>query len=141
MDAGHEGARRRSIYLQQRRTQPLSFLELFDVAQMEPNCIRRSVSTVALQSLTMLNDQFVQRRSRGFAARVLNHAGPNERDRLDLAFTLATGRPPDPAERAATQAFMAEQRKLYARRQDAELRAWTDGCQMILAGNAFLYVE
>jgi hypothetical protein len=141
VDPAHDGARRRSVYLQQRRTQPLSFLELFDGSRMEPNCIRREVSTVALQSLTLLNDAFIHRRAAAFAQRVLNRAAPNDHDRLTLAFTLAASRPPDAAERAATRAFLRDQRKIYADRDDAELRVWTDGCQMILAGNAFLYVE
>ena len=36
---------------------------------------------------------------------------------------------------------LAEQRALYANEKDGEQRTWTDLCQMILAGNAFLYVE
>ena len=31
--------------------------------------------------------------------------------------------------------------QVYAKEKDAEARAWADLCQMILASNAFLYVE
>ena len=37
------GAHRRSIYLQQRRTTPVTFLDVFDSAKMNPNCITRAV--------------------------------------------------------------------------------------------------
>jgi hypothetical protein len=60
---------------------------------------------------------------------------------LALAFRLAAGREPTAEERAAARGFLAAQQALYAREKDAARRAWTDLCQMILASNAFLYVD
>src|SRR5205823_2044113 len=48
------GARRRSVYLQQRRTQVATLLELFDAPTMVANCSVRVTSTVPLQSLALL---------------------------------------------------------------------------------------
>src|SRR5947207_1316924 len=45
--------RRRSLYLQVRRSQPLTLLQVFDQPVMETNCTRRGSSTVASQALTL----------------------------------------------------------------------------------------
>ena len=42
-----EGAARRSIYVQVRRTRPLAVLESFDIATNTPNCTVRNFSNVA----------------------------------------------------------------------------------------------
>ena len=48
-------ARRRSVYLQQRRTQVTTLLELFDSPAMVSTCGQRPPSTVHLQALALLN--------------------------------------------------------------------------------------
>jgi hypothetical protein len=53
-----EGEGRRSVYLQQRRSQPVALLAAFDAPVMETNCELRSSSTVATQSLMLLNGDF-----------------------------------------------------------------------------------
>jgi hypothetical protein len=135
-----EGARRRSIYLQQRRTQVVTLLQLFDAPAMAATCGTRTTSTVPLQALTLLNSEFARARARAFARR-LYEAGPNAGERLTLAFRLAYGRPPQPDEFTAARKFLGVQWKTYAGRADADERCWIDLCQMILASNAFLYVE
>jgi hypothetical protein len=136
LDEAGAGARRRSLYLQQRRTQPLGWTQVFDGPQPNPVCIQRVQATVALQSLSMLNSDFIRRHSRAFAERLRNAGGS-----LDDAFELAWSRPPAPDERAAAERFLATQTAHYAAQPDAEQRAWTDFCQMLLASNQFLYVE
>jgi hypothetical protein len=136
-----DGARRRSVYLQQRRTQVVTFLQLFDAPAIVGPCGKRSPSTVPLQSLALLNSEFARMRARSFAARLDREIGDDAGERLTRAFRLACGRPPLDAERAACEKFLAAQHAVYAKEKDAERRAWTDLCQMILASNAFLYVE
>src|SRR5262249_46080048 len=46
---------RRSVYVQVRRSMPLGMLEPFDAPLMTPNCQQRASSTVAPQSLLMMN--------------------------------------------------------------------------------------
>jgi len=72
-----EEAYRRSLYIQVRRTLPLGMLETFDAPTMTPNCEVRSVSTVAPQSLLMMNNEFVTTQAEVFAKR-LSAAEPNE---------------------------------------------------------------
>ncbi|MFN7625314.1 MAG: DUF1553 domain-containing protein, partial [Pirellula sp.] len=50
---------RRSIYAKWRRTQPVALLQAFDAPVMGVNCDSRPSSTVATQSLMMMNNEFV----------------------------------------------------------------------------------
>lgn len=52
------GVQRRSIYLLQRRTQPVALMQAFDAPVMETNCDVRPSSTVATQSLMLMNGEF-----------------------------------------------------------------------------------
>jgi cytochrome c553 len=136
-----DGARKRSVYLQQRRTQVLTLLELFDAPSIVGTCGERTVSTVPLQSLALLNSPFARLRAAAFARRLETEAGTDETSRLTLAFRLACGREPRPEEQQAARQFLTEQRAVYAADKEEANKEWTDLCQMILASNAFLYVE
>lgn len=140
VDETRPDARRRSVYLQQRRTQVATFLELFDAPAITATCSVRNTSTVPVQALALLNSDFARRRARAFAERVHQEAGAEMAPRLQLAFRLAFGRPPRDEERAAATRFLETQRQLYPAR-DADRNAWTDFCQMLAASNAFLYGE
>jgi hypothetical protein len=50
--------RRRSVYLLQRRTQPVTLMQAFDAPVMVTNCEARTTSTVATQSLMLMNGEF-----------------------------------------------------------------------------------
>jgi hypothetical protein len=138
---GADGARKRSIYLQQRRTQVVTFLQLFDAPAMVSTCGKRTLSTVPLQSLTLLNSEFARARAKSMAARLAREVGADSTKRLTHGFQLACGREPDKAEQALCEQFMAGQRKVFAGLNNAEDRVWADLCQMLMASNAFLYVE
>ena len=62
---------RRSIYVQVRRSQPLSMLTAFDAPVMEVNCAKRPSSTVAPQSLLMMNSGFVLQQAEKMSERIL----------------------------------------------------------------------
>jgi hypothetical protein len=68
---------RRSIYLQVQRTKPVSFLTAFDAPVMETNCDRRLSSTVATQSLMMMNSEVVLNRSAALADRLARQTPPD----------------------------------------------------------------
>lgn len=135
------GRRRRSVYLQQRRTQVLTLLELFDAPRMVATCGSRTTSTVALQSLALVNSSFARGRAAQFAARLARESGSSTDARLERAFQVACGRSPLAEERDAAATLLKELKELYAGKPDEETRSWADLCQMILASNAFLYVE
>ena len=68
---------RRSIYLQVRRTKPVSFLTAFDAPIMTVNCDRRVASTTAPQSLVLMNSEFVLAQSGALAGRLKNETPPD----------------------------------------------------------------
>jgi hypothetical protein len=140
---GQQGACRRGIYLQQHRTQVATILELFDAPVIVNNCPVRSTSTVPLQSLALLNSAFVRSRAAAFASTA--RARTSERDGLAdgvrRTIAAAFGRQPTPREQRASLQFLREQTDGYHTAKTASERAWSDFCQMLLASNAFLYVE
>jgi hypothetical protein len=154
IDEKQNGAFRRSMYLQQKRNAPVGLLSTFDGPAHSPVCIHRVPSTTALQSLSLLNSEFVHLRARGFANRIIGHAQVDVtkmtsdkasrsklKSALTFAFELAYARPPAKEELAAAKDFVKEQVAAYQEQPDANVRVWTDFCQMLLASNAFLYVD
>ena len=67
---------RRSLYLQARRSRPVAMLEAFDAPVMETNCESRASSTVATQSLMLLNGEFIVDVSTKVAERAAREATP-----------------------------------------------------------------
>ena len=59
-----------SVYLQQRRTQIASLLEVFDAPSIVTTCTRRLPATIPLQSLSLLNSDFVVARAEKLAERL-----------------------------------------------------------------------
>jgi hypothetical protein len=140
VDYRSPGGRRRSVYLQQRRSQTLSLLKVFDAPSIATVCSARPSSTVPLQSLALLNSEFAVACSEAFAQRLCA-----ETDRLPTtiarrAWYSVAGRPPTADEEAIAIEFLTTQRALYSG-EDADLRSIADLCQMLLASNAFLYLE
>jgi uncharacterized protein DUF1553 len=135
------GVRRRSIYLQARRTQVPSLLAVFDAPSIVFNCTARSRSTMPLQSLSLLNSEFVVARAQHLAERLAQEHPADEWQRLAAAFACTLGRPPTETELVAARVFLQTQRRVYEQEAANPQRAWRDLCQMLLASNAFLYLE
>ncbi len=66
--------KRRSIYIRVRRSQTVAMLQSFDAPVMDVNCERRPVSTVATQSLILLNGVFTLQQSELAADRIINES-------------------------------------------------------------------
>ena len=135
---------RRSVYLLNRRIYNPSFLSVFDKPIVTGSVCRRDVSAVALQSLSMMNDEFVVEQSRKLAARVATEAGLSSDAAIRRLFRLTLGREPSRQERDLCNRMLARQTELY--RADSpdkspELAALADLCQTILNMNEFLYLE
>ncbi len=136
-----DGARRRSVYLQQRRSQTLSLLKVFDAPAVATICTTRPSSTVPLQSLALLNSDFAVARAEAFARRLMSASeDAPAADLVQRAWRIAVGRTPTEQEAALAAEFIASQREQYAG-GDAAVWALSDFCQMLLASNSFLYLE
>ena len=134
------GAQRRALYLNQKRTQVVSFLTVFDAPNIVFNSVRRNTSTMSLQSLTLLNSDFAVRRAQAAASR-MQSATLDDHKRLKLAFELFYCREPNDAELTEASRFLDEQSRRHAERPDARDQAWRDLCQSLMASSEFLYVE
>lgn len=76
---------RRSVYVQTRRSEPLSMLTVFDAPVMEVNCALRPSSTVAPQSLMMMNSEFVLNQAEKMAARALREDPVHPTPKIEFA--------------------------------------------------------
>jgi hypothetical protein len=72
---------------------------------------------------------------------VLESSRTTVADKISLATQLAYGRPATAEEQAAATEFLRIQLPNYVNVPDAEQRAWSDLCQMLLASSNFLYIE
>jgi hypothetical protein len=99
---------RRSIYLIAKRNMELPFMQVFDGPDMLASCPRRESSTHAPQALEMLNGDLANQMAKAFSTRLLKEAGPDRRRQVDLAYRLAAGRAPKPAELQMALEFLNE---------------------------------
>jgi hypothetical protein len=132
--------RRRSLYLQQRRTQVTSLLAVFDAPTIVFNSMQRPVSTMPLQTLALLNSEFVVDRAKSFAGRIERQTASADA-RLQFAWKTAWGREPTPVELETARKFLDTQTAEYQSTSNPRSQAWIDLCQMLLAANEFIYVE
>ena len=134
---------RRSLYLTSRRNYHIPIFGVFDTPHMTTNCTTRDRSTVVLQALTMLNDEFVQRQAMFFAARVSELAPVGKR--IELAFQVALSRSPTDREAELSRDFVTDQikneRAAGTAEKDTGQKALESFCHMILNTNEFLYIE
>lgn len=70
-------APRRSLYSLQRRTQPVALMQAFDAPVMQTNCEVRPASTVATQSLMLMNGEFWLSQGAKLADRAQAEPAPN----------------------------------------------------------------
>jgi hypothetical protein len=136
---------RRSLYLFTRRSYNLNLLSVFDEPVMDANCPKRTQSAVVLQSLTMLNDQFVLEQARYFAQRVARLAGDSAENEIGTAVRVALGRSPKPKEVEWTLASMRnlvdDYRSEGLDANAAREKALAGICHTLLNTNEFLYVQ
>lgn len=118
----------RSIFLVQKRTVRVPFLETFDQPENSVSCARRNESTVAPQALSLLNSDLVIEAARSLAARVKRDAGEDRHAQVHRSFALTLQRSPDRAELEACERL-------------AEKRGLAELCRALLNLNEFLYLD
>jgi mono/diheme cytochrome c family protein len=135
---------RRSVYLLARRAYNLSLLTVFDQPLVATNCLCRDASAVPLQSLTMLNDDFVAEQAGFFASRI-EAAASVPPAQVELAFRLALARRPDDNETAWCQQVLAQQAQLLLASgldsRQAAHQALVQLCRTLFNTSEFLYAE
>jgi hypothetical protein len=121
-----EDARRRSVYIFQRRSLPLPMMAAFDALPFSESCDRRSSTTTPLQALSLMNGNLLQEESEHIAKRIEREGGQDLRTQIDRAFNLILSRAPAANER---DRFMSSGLTLAGI------------SRVLLSSNEFLYVE
>ena len=119
---------RRSVYRFVVRTTTQQFLTTLDCPNPANLTPARNVTTTALQSLALLNNDFMQKQSGYFAERVKADAGADPAAQVARAFALAFGRKPTAAEQENAVALVRGSGL-------AQL------CRMLVNASEFVYVD
>ncbi|MDB6070564.1 MAG: hypothetical protein JWL81_1735 [Verrucomicrobiales bacterium] len=118
----------RSLYLIQKRSLRVPFLEAFDLPESNQSCGARGVSTVAPQALTLMNGAFTAEMAGAFAGRLEKESGTAPGDHVRLAFQLALQRQPDAEELRTFTAFEAR-------------HSLPEVCRILFNLNEFAYID
>ena len=119
---------RRSIYRFVVRTTPdpfLTTLDCPDAANMTPT---RNVTTTALQSLALLNDEFMLKQAGYLAERLLATHANSAEGQVQIAFRLAFSRTPTTDEQIASIKYIST-------------AGLAEFCRAILNANEFVYID
>ena len=152
VDPGGANDFRRSIYVQVRRSKPVTVLDTFDAPVMTPNCELRAQTTVAPQSLLLMNDTFVLDCSRRLADRLEAASPGNRTEQIKRAWELLFGKPATQPDVVSGIAYLDEQTKALADYHhgiqhpkgvvpNPSLEAMASLCQILCSSNRFLYIE
>ena len=106
---------------------------LFDAANPDASTAKRTVSTVAPQSLLLLNHVFVLDLAAAFSLRV-QHEVPSDDGRIQYAYSVLFGRLPNALE-------IAVARRLLERARSQGHAAWDDLAHVLLCSNEFIYLD
>jgi hypothetical protein len=98
---------RRGLYTFFRRSAVYPGLLVFDAPDATATCTRRVRSDTPLQALTTLNDDSFLEFAEGMAERIIKEAPSSDKERLNYAFLLAMGRPPQPKEEERLRRYLA----------------------------------
>jgi hypothetical protein len=143
---------RRTIYMLQRRSTPLTLLTLFDAPRMEPHSLKRTLSTVPTQALQLSNSDMVRENSRYFAGRVMDSAGEDLDKQIERVYLTALSRWPTAEEgklgkeavQDSTQYWLEhleEEVPTEPKRDKARWLALATFCHTILNSAEFIYID
>jgi hypothetical protein len=121
-----EDARRRSVYIFQRRSLAVPMLASFDAEVFNDSCERRSSTTTALQALSLMNGDLVNDAAEHLAARAVKEGGDDRTAQIQRVYLLLFNREPDAAELKSIQGFKGSLSAI---------------CRVLLNSNEMLYVE
>jgi hypothetical protein len=126
------------------RLQRHPYLTLFDGTDTNHSTDQRTASTVPLQALYLMNNEFVKTQAEGLARRLLAKS-PEDAKRIEEAFVLAWNRPAKVAEVEKAISYMRQYKEELGKagvpEDKRELEAWTSYARVLLTVNEFLYID
>ena len=118
----------RSVFLIQKRTVRVPFMETFDLPENSSSCPRRTVSIVAPQALSLLNSPLAVEATKAFAERIQGETSGGLAEQVRHAFSVALQRAPNADELVLCMAL-------------AKKRSFPELCRALLNLNEFAYVD
>lgn len=150
---------RRSVYIFVKRTLGVPLLDTFDSASADTPTPKRNTTTVAPQSLIMLNSDFYEQQARHLADRILQEGEAPSSQLLDRAFRIVLTRLPTEKERTIALGYLSQQQEQFITsatatavaqngnmdRQQIEKQALRQAleayCKVMLNLNEFVYID
>jgi hypothetical protein len=140
---------KRSVYLLSQRLFDHSFLGLFDPPDTSQSTSQRASADVAGQALFLMNSPFIRQQATAFTQRLMSEQ-ESISGRIDRAFRLAYGRPPDDEEQSrltdfihqfSTRVLKEDDGKGGSTEGDAERQTWTAVARTVLTSNEFFFID
>jgi hypothetical protein len=131
-----EAQRRRSVYFTVKRSRLIPMLVLFDAPDALQGLGVRASTTIAPQSLLLMNNPIVRGWAAGFARQVASQANGSPAEAVRIAYERALGRPPTAEELVDAIDFLGR-----GDVQNGLERSLADFCQVLFSLNEFVYVE
>lgn len=128
--------RRRTLYAAVSRHNLNSTLRLFDFPDPNLTSERRSVTTVPMQQLFVMNGEFMVSQAKSLAAR-LQIESADDQARIRFAYQLLFSREPSEKELELGTTFL----KTAAAEPDVKLTPWERYTQALLGTNEFVFVD
>ncbi len=138
IDLASGGNRRRTVYAFISRHQLNDLLRLFDFPDPNITSDRRSVTTVPLQQLFVLNSEFMTQRAKALAARLNTNREATDDAKIKLAFASIYSRPPTGDELNLGLAFLGSS---VPGTGGNDLSAWEQYALALLGTNEFSFVD
>ena len=129
--------RRRTLYGAVSRHDLDGLLRLFDFPDPNITSDKRTVTTVPLQQLFVLNSPFLERQAEALAARLTADSAEPDASRIQRAYKLLFGRAPSEAEVALGTAFLGR----LGERAKGEPSRWEQYAQALLGSNEFTFLD
>lgn len=144
-------ARRRSIYVFQRRSLPLPFFEAFDSPDMSVSCPARATTINVPQALTLFNAEFCRTEAQYLARSLAKQAPGDWKGQIERAYWIVYARPITEGQSARALKFVEKQSLTYVKeflpdlldsvKERMAMETLTDFCHVLLNSNEFLYLD
>ncbi len=137
-------SRRRTLYLPVVRNHLYDVLQLFDSTDATVSNGDRNSSTVAPQSLFLMNSDLMHDSAQALATQLTSLPNADDAARLQRLGQLVYGRPLAEAEQTRLLSYLETQTARNAESTDAAAKrraAWQSLCHVMLSSNEFLYVK
>jgi hypothetical protein len=131
---------RRALYVKSFRNNQEPLLHAFDVANGLKSVAQRDTTTTPIQSLLLINGQYVLGRAQRLGERLgQRDAVPSEA--LSYVFRLTWGREPSSSELASALSFISGPTDGASRSDSIDPEKLTDLCHVLFNSSEFLYVD